>query len=159
MRIPHIQYLFVFAVLFPLLSFGQGMATAFQKAENSGVSIAVLDSLYKSALHADTLLAAFAGKEKEFQGAYISLLKELGDFLHNSNFKWQKQTRCFNRIYINKTGKIDYFLFNFSPGEIEQEKEQEFERLLSEFIKNYRFPLTNTTNFAQCSPVRYADKP
>jgi len=158
MRTPHAQYLFVFALLCPLLSFSQGMATTFQKAANSGVSIPALDSLYQSALHADSLQAAFAGKEKEFQHAYISMLQALGAFLHTHNFKWEKQTRCFNRIYISKDGTIDYFLFNFKPGEIDPEKEQAFEKLLGEFITTYRFPLTNTKSFAQCSPVQYSDK-
>ncbi|MBX2969349.1 MAG: hypothetical protein KF803_08250 [Cyclobacteriaceae bacterium] len=158
MRKHNAQYLFVLALLCPLLSFSQVMATTFQKAIHSGVSIPVLDSLYQSALHSDPQQAAFAGQEQEFQHAYISMLQALGDFLYTNNFKWGKQIRCFNRIYINKNGTIDYFLFNFKPGEIDPEKEQVFEQLLGEFIKNYRFPLTNTKDFAQCSPVQYADK-
>lgn len=158
MRKPHTRYFLAFALLCLLLSFSQGMATTFQKAANSGVSIMVLDSLYQSALHTDSLQAAFAGREKEFQSAYISMLQALGAFLHTHNFKWEKQIRCFNRIYISKDGTIDYFLFNFKPGEIDPEKEQAFEKLLGEFITTYRFPLTNTKSFAQCSPVQYSDK-
>jgi hypothetical protein len=158
MRKPHTQYVFVFALLCPLFSLSQGVATTFQKAINQGISIATLDSLYQSALHSDSVLAAFAGQEQEFQQAYISMLQALDDFLHDNKFKWEKQIRCFNRIYINKDGVIDYFLFNFKPGEINPEKEQVFENLLGEFIKTYRFPLTNTKDFAQCSPVQYADK-
>jgi hypothetical protein len=158
MRKPHTQYFFVFALLCPLLSFSQGMAATFQKAINQGISISTLDSLYQSALHSDSLQAAFAGQEQEFQQAYVSMLQDLGAFLHDNKFEWGKQIRCFNRIYINKDGVIDYFLFNFKPGEIDPEKEQAFEKLLTEFIKTYRFPLTNTKDFAQCSPVQYTDK-
>jgi hypothetical protein len=114
--------------------------------------------LYQSALHSDSLQAAFAGQEQEFQHAYVSMLNALDDFLHTNNFKWEKQIRCFNRIYINKDGKIDYFLFNFKPGELDPEKELMFEKLLGEFITTYRFPLTNMKDFAQCSPVQYSDK-
>lgn len=158
MRKPHTRYFLAFALLCPLLSLSQGMATTFQKATNNGVSIPVLDSLYQSALHSDSLQAAFAGQEQEFQQAYVSMLKALGDFLHTNNFKWGKQIRCFNRIYINKDGTIDYFLFNFKPGELDPEKELMFEKLLGEFITTYRFSLTNTKDFAQCSPVQYSDK-
>jgi hypothetical protein len=158
MRNAHAQYVFVFALLFPLHSFGQAMATTFQKAIHQGISITRLDSLYQSALHSDSSQAAFAGQEQEFQHAYISMLQALGDFLHENKFNWEKPIRCFNRIYINKDGTIDYFLFNFKAGEIDPEKEQAFERLLGEFIKTYRFPITNAKNFAQCSPVQYSDK-
>ncbi len=63
-----------------------------------------------------------------------------------------------DRIYLNKTGEIDYFLFNFKPGEIDNQKEKEFENLLGTFIQTYKFPLTSKENFAQCSRVSYSDQ-
>ena len=146
------------AMLLSTVLYGQKIATTFQDAvENKGISIEKLDETYQSALHSDSTKAAFKGQEKKFMDGYISLLSDLNTYLKKNNFSWGKQTRCFNRIYLNKNGEIDYFLFNFKEGEIEKAKENEFKRLLSTFIQTYRFPLTNTVNFAQCSPVKYSD--
>ena len=67
-------------------------------------------------------------EQLELQKAYQSLIFDLAKFLSENNFKWGKTTKCFNRIYFNENGKIDYFLFNFSEGEITNEKEKEFSR-------------------------------
>lgn len=151
----------VFALIF-MFSVYQAFsqkATTFQKVIESGTSIKELDSLYKPALSsgADSMQAAFYGKYKEVSAAYTTLLKDLGKYLHANHFKWGKNTRCWNRIYFTPEGTVDYFLFNFRPGEITSEKEQQFEKLLNEFIKIYKFPLTAKTKFAQCSPVTYID--
>ncbi|MCW5912613.1 MAG: hypothetical protein KIT62_16210 [Cyclobacteriaceae bacterium] len=139
-------------------AYGQPLATSFQNAtESKGISIDSLDKVYKSALHADTAQAAFNGREQEFIKGYTSLLKDLAGFLKANNFMWEKTIRCFNRIYLNKNGKIDYFLFHFMEGEITPAKQARFEKLLGSFIENYQFPLTSTVHFAQCSPVKYSD--
>ena len=138
--------------------YGQKIATSFKDAiDNKGISIEKLDEKYKSALHSDSTKAAFKGQEKKFTEGYISLLNDLSTFLKKNNFSWGKQTRCFNRIYMNKNGQVDYFLFNFKEGEIDQAKEEEFKKLLNKFIQTYEFPLKNTVDFAQCSPVKYSD--
>jgi hypothetical protein len=151
MRVIYFYALF----LINIYSFSQPMAGRFQKAINSGIALEVLDSIYSSALHDDSTKAVFHGKEKEFYAGYVSMLTELNSFLKKNDFFWSKKTRCFNRIYFNKEGKIDYFLFNFYPNQIEIEQESKFENLVSEFISTYQFPLTANRKFAQCSPVTY----
>lgn len=139
--------------------FSQRTATTFQKAINSGTSIETLDTVYKSALSSgpDSLLAVFRGKENEFYTEYIALLGSLAKHLKSNGFSWNKRTKCFNRIYFNEDGTIDYFLFNFKPGEIPADKEEQFEKLLNSFIQDYKFPLPTSSKFAQCSPVTYSD--
>jgi hypothetical protein len=140
--------------------YAQPIATSFQNAtKNKSISIETLDKTYKSALHTDTAQAAFNGREQEFIKGYTSLLNDFGKFLKENNFKWEKSTRCFNRIYIDKSGKIDYFLFHFKEEELSLDRQAQFEKLLNSFIEKYQFPLTNTVNFAQCSPVRYSNQP
>lgn len=153
-----ISFLSLFLTFLSLLVFGQQKATTFQKAIDSGISINVLDSLYKPALSSgpDSLQAVFYGKQKEFYTEYVNLLKALSKHLKANNFSWGKNTRCFNRIYFNSQGTVDYFLFNFRPGELTAEKEQQFEKLLATFIKDYKFPLPAKSKFAQCSPVTYS---
>lgn len=143
--------------------FGQHLGLTFQEAERQGVSIKHLDSLYKSAVHADPAQAVFkTEKEQEtLQQQYIKMLQDLGNFLSKNNFNWEKPTRCFNRIYFNSDGTIDYFLFNFL-GKPEdkplEEKQLEFKKLLNVFIKDYKFALSAKTKFAQCSPTTYMPK-
>jgi hypothetical protein len=143
-----------------LQTFGQHLGLSFQNAEKQGISIKHLDSIYTSAVHSDTSLAVFkTEKEQEaLQQAYIKLLQDFGKFLSKNNFKWEKPTRCFNRIYFNSDGTIDYFLFNFL-GKTEDKPakniEKEFQRLLNVFISDYKFSLTAKTKFAQCSPTTY----
>ncbi len=146
-------------LVFPFISNGQKIATTFQNAtKNQGIRIEQLDSTYQSALNDDSTKAVFMGQEKEFYEGYVSMLQALGKHLTANNFKWDKTTRCFNRIYFNKDGEIDYFLFNFYPGQIEPDKEKEFEKHLSSFVESYTFPLTAKKDFAQCSPVTYQAK-
>jgi hypothetical protein len=144
-------------------TFGQQLGLTFQNAEKQGISIKYLDSLYTSALHTDTSLAVFKTEteQKAMQQAYIKLLQDWGNFLSENNFKWEKPTRCFNRIYFNVDGTIDYFLFNFlgKPEDKPAENiEKEFQRLLNVFIADYKFTLTAKTKFAQCSPTTYMPK-
>ena len=139
-------------------SYGQ-KAMTFKEAELRGKSFQHLDSLYKSAVHSNADLAVFKSSEEqaELQKSYITLIKDLATFLKSKDFKWEKPTRCFNRIYFNPTGKIDYFLYNFPKDQIEPEKEKEFDRLLNLFAKDYKFSLKADENFAQCSPIKYTD--
>jgi hypothetical protein len=141
-------------------TFAQHQALTFKNAGMQGISITYLDSIYKSAVHSDTSLAVFKTKtqQKLLQDAYIKLLQDFGKFLSENNFKWEKPTKCFNRIYFNADGTIDYFLFNFlgkpedKPNDL---TEKEFQRLLGIFISSYKFSLTAKTKFAQCSPTTY----
>ncbi|MBC8111363.1 MAG: hypothetical protein H7Y04_09920 [Verrucomicrobia bacterium] len=150
----------IIILTFSLSSFGQHLGLTFQEAERKGISITNLDTLYKSSLHTDITKAVFkTQKEQEsLQQAYIKLLKDFGKFLHVNNFRWKKQTKCFNRIYFSADGSIDYFLFNFLGKNEEKpsvDKQKEFQRLLNVFIKNYKFSLTAKVKFAQCSPTTY----
>lgn len=138
---------------------GQSKAMTFQEAEMQGISIPHLDSLYKSAVHTDVKLAVFKTAEEQtnLQKAYVEFLQSLGSFLKAQQFKWEKQTRCYNRIYLSSTGAVDFFLYNFSKDQISPEKELEFGRLLNLFVKDHKFSLTAKERFAQCSPVKYSD--
>ncbi|MHC2993435.1 hypothetical protein OB13_18340 [Pontibacter sp. HJ8] len=138
---------------------GQSKAMTFEEAEKQGIPFQHLDSLYKSAVHDNTALAVFKSSEEQAQvmQAYTKLLQDLGSFLKAHNFSWEQQTRGFNRIYFKPDGSIDYFLFNFPPGQVAPEKEKEFCRLLGLFIQDYRLTLAAPERFAQCSPVRYSD--
>jgi hypothetical protein len=146
-----------------LQTFGQNLGLTFQDAEKQGISIKHLDSLYASAVHSDSTLAVFKTETEQeaMQQAYIKLLQDFGKFLFDKNFNWEKPTRCFNRIYFNSNGTIDYFLFNFigkTEDKPSENIEKEFQKLLNVFISDYKFSLTAKTKFAQCSPTTYMPK-
>ena len=150
----------IFTILISIISSNaQNKALTFKQAELEGKSYIHLDSLYKSAIHSNEKMAVFKSEKEqlELKKAYQSLIFDLSKFLSKSNFKWGKTTRCFNRIYFNKNGKIDYFLFNFPEGEIANEKEKEFSRLLNIFIKKKKIQLKAKEKFAQCCPIKYND--
>lgn len=137
-----------------------GVVLTFKATAEQGISLKELDSLYKSAVHTDTTLAVFKSEEgqEKVRKEYARLLNELGIFLADNNFKWERPTRCFNRIYFHTDGTIDYFIYNF-PGEEEtqppKEMQDEFHRILTGFVKAYRTELEAEVKFSQCSPVTY----
>lgn len=155
-----------FAILLGSITilFGQQRGMTFQEAEISGIRISFLDSTFKSAVHVDSTKAVFkTEKEQESMGkAYIKLLQDLGKHLSDNNFHWDKPTRCFNRIYFNPDGTIEYFLFNFIGKSIEErpsdEQQEMFKKLLNDFIKHYKIDMKADTKFAQCSPTTYMPK-
>lgn len=144
----------------------QHKALTIPDAEKQGLSISHLDSIYKGAVHVDSSQAVFKTEaEQQAMGeAYMKLLQDFGKFLSANNFKWEKPTRGFNRIYFNSDGTIDYFLYNFQTtnvkleDQLSQEKQTEFNKLLNLFIKGYKISLTAKTKFAQCSPTTYMPK-
>lgn len=127
----------------------------FSEAKEKNIRTTYLDSVYPSGIHADTSLAVFRSNPEEYVSAYQGMLQELGKYLKANNFMWDKPTKGFNRIYFDKTGKIDYFLYSFRENQLTKEQEKLFGELLSKFITDYRFPLKAQTGFAQCSPVTY----
>lgn len=153
-----LKYLLFFLSLLPAFTSAQKLAASFQEATDiAGLRLEQLDKEYQPALHANPELAVFKGQEEEFIDAYKSMLTDLAVFLKENEFRWEKKSRCFNRIYMSAEGKIQYFLYNFRAGEISSEKEQQFKELLGRFIKSYQFPLSASAKFSQCSPVSYQD--
>jgi hypothetical protein len=152
-----------FLLVLLLEGFGQPIGMSFQEAKNLGISFTQLDSLYKSAIHTDTSLAVFKTYEQqdELQKAYFQILKDLGKFLNINGLKWEKPTRCFNRIYFKEDGSIDYFFYNFlgnAEDKPSQEVQEFFKKILQEFIQNYKFALKADVKFVQCGPSFYKIK-
>lgn len=60
-------------------------------------------------------------------------------------------------MYFNDSGKVDFFLFQFKPGALKADDEEQFRRLTQDFFKDYQLKLSSPakSKFAQCSPVTY----
>lgn len=153
-------YLVLIIISIVQISYGQHIAIPFQDAEKHGISIKHLDSIYKNAVNTDTSLAIFKTdtEQEKLQQSYTKLLKDLGNFLSKNNFKWEKKTPCFNKVYFNYDGAIDYFLYVFT-GKAEDKpsdaRQKEFQRLLNLFINDYKFSLKANTKFTQCGGGMY----
>lgn len=154
------------SIILLLISFycqSQQKVISFDDAVKFGIDIKKFDEVYKSAVDNDTTKAVFKTVEdqEKLQNAYAKLLQDFSSFLAKNNFKWEKKTRCFQRIYFSPDGTIDYFIYNFNLKSVSQndipslEKQEEFRKLLSQFIKDYTFPIKANTQFAQCSPTSY----
>jgi len=144
-----------FLLLTSYIGYSQ-IAMPFEEAKKKGISPKV-DSIYKSAIDSREGYPAVFKKEKDIEKhteAYYSYIRGLMEFLEKNNFKWEENTRSFNRIYIQPDGTIDYFLYNFKN--MPANKEKEFRRLLSIYIKEHKFGNTAPEKFAQCSPVTYS---
>lgn len=149
-----------------LQTFGQHLGLTFQDANKQGLTVQHLDSIYKNAVHVDTSQAVFKteAEQNAMFESYVKLLQDFGKFLTANNFNWEKPTQCFNRIYFNSDGTIDYFLYKFTTknvnieDQLSGEKQTEFNRLLNLFIMDYKIALTAKTKFVQCSPATYMPK-
>jgi hypothetical protein len=126
-----------------------------KNAEENKINIAELDSRYKSGIHVDTSLAVFKTNQEEYYQAWVKFNQELGRFLSANDFFWEETTKGFNRIYFNKNGEIDYWLYSIDEGQVSYEKEERFEELLKMFSAEHKFSLTAETGFAQCGGVQY----
>lgn len=114
-----------------------------------------LDSIYKSGFHVDTSLAVFKTNPDEYYQTWVKFNQQLGKFLSANNFYWEETTKGFNRIYFNKNGGIDYWLFHINEGQISKEVEEQFEMLLNKFAAEHKFPLSADVGFAQCGGAQY----
>ena len=161
--------LFILIVILSNIGFaciGQHRAFAFQDAASQNISVQHLDSVYKMAVNvADTTQGVFQteAEQEQLYNAYVTLLKDFNKFLKANDFRWEKPTRCFNRIYFKKDGTIDYFLYNFNIGNkpvdlISMERQTEFHRLLNLYIQDAKIAMTANVNFVQCSPATYMSK-
>lgn len=131
-------------------------AMPFKEAREIGIYPKV-DSIYKSAFHSTEPEKAVFKAEEDVQkhiASYKDFLQKFGKYLKSNNFKWDETTRCFNRVYMDEDGTVDYFLYDFKTP-ISKEKEKEFRRLLNLFISQNKFGNTAPEKFAQCSPVIY----
>lgn len=140
-----------------IISSGQN-CLSFNEAKEKGITMEKLDSAYTNAVHSDsTVYSIFSGQEKEFNDAYIEMLQDLSGYLKKNEFIWENPTWCFHKIYFSKEGKIDYWLYNFRTGEIDETKLAEFKISLNKFQKDFKFGLPAKDKFSQCGSATYQD--
>jgi len=90
--------------------------------------------------------------------SWSSFHKKVTVFLEQENFKWEipdSTISIYNRIYFNKNGTINYYVFNINNPSVTAEKKAEFEKVLEKFSRDVKLDLKREQEFAQCGKTRY----
>lgn len=147
--------LFLIILFSATLSGVSQKAMTFNIAREQNIRNSWLDSTYTNGINTDTSKAVFKSNVDEYIAAYQQLLQELVSYLKSNGLVWEKPIRGFNKIYFDKSGKIDYYLYNLKPDQLTSDQEKTFDALLKKFVASHTFSLKAPVNFAQCSPVTY----
>ena len=105
------------------------------------------------------LLDPRIGKDeiKAIHNAWLDLNKNIGKFLAENNFQWDTDKpviKVWHKFYFNKDGTLKKYFFNCrTPVTIENKKE--YKKLILEFAKGYKLPLTQESDFAQCGSAAF----
>lgn len=84
--------------------------------------------------------------------------KNVSQFIKEENFKWEVPDSTItiqNRIYFDKNGTIDYYLFKIKNPSISAEKRAEYEKVLQKFSKKVKLDLNREEKYAQCGNIKY----
>lgn len=151
----HLIILLIFFLAMFEYLISQNKCYSWKELDKSEFTLTELDSIYIDAVNIDTTkFTAFQSREDELHKAWIKLLQDMSAFLSKNNFKWGKATNCWNQFYFDKSGTIDHYIYKIDDFE----QTEEFEKLMNEFIKNYKFPLTAEIKFKQCGYARFQDR-
>lgn len=138
------------------------VADSFQNAQKNGNSIWTLENEYPKACAADLFSSVFKNEHdvNSLYIAYNKMMEDLKKYLKANSFAFDAPTKCINRVYFSANGSIDYFYFNFLASDPATkptiEKQDEFKRLLSSFIADYRMNISAPSKFAHYSPITFA---
>ena len=161
------QFLFYFCIILSCSIYkiqAQTIVLSIDTIHKYAISEDSLIKLYPQAINNNKKLSILKSTKEQqaFQVAYNSLLREFNIYLIASNFLWTKKTAAFNRIYINKSGKIDFFTFSFQKQSDDNaflniDKYNQFATYLEEFLLTYRLPIKPKGNFSYSSPYIYQE--
>ena len=157
------------ALLLVLISFSyaqeipQKGAMTFKTADSLGLTNEYLTPKYRSAMYREDGYSAplfTVADERKLAASCQSMLQYLLTYLKQNGFIWERPTECRNKIYFSKDGGIDYFLYEFT-GRVKKRptkaKQQEFNRLLNLFIKDYKMSYKTSINYSHPINVTYTD--
>ncbi len=133
-------------------------AISINEAKKQGITFESLDSIYTSAISDGTKSCVFENSE-EVLNAWYKMISDVSSFLVKNKEMLNININTFQRVYFNKDGKIDYYLFNIrNLDELTEGEVQLFTDLLNEFVKDYQFPLSADKGFSQCGSAKFQFK-
>jgi hypothetical protein len=63
----------------------------------------------------------------------------------------------FSKIYFDKNGKVEYYVFNIKNASVTEDKKEQFRKVLSKFSKNIKLDIQREKAFAQCGKISYSN--
>lgn len=118
-----------------------------------------LDNAYHPAMGPDSISPVMGDRPAEFQAEWVDWLTEFSGFLNEKGYRWGVPTRAFVRLYSSPVGNVEYMLYKFYPGTMDESNMMRFPELLEEFVKGNPLPLGEPAilPFSQCGPVTFVD--
>lgn len=124
------------------------------KEQSDKVKLLKLDDQYANLLNPQV-------SNDEFKTVYSSwgdFHKEIGKYINQENFNWEvadSTITLVNKIYFDKEGKVEHFLFKVRNENVSNAKKEEYQQLLNKFIEDKKVNLKRDKQFAQCGKVKY----
>ena len=153
--------LFLLSCLFVCSLCGQTVISI-KEAKEQGITTKSLDSIYPNAMDDGTGNYVFENSE-DVSKAWEKMIIDVSSYLtkkkemRDSNI----DINIFQRVYFNKDGKIDYYLYtirNLNELTENEEQVQLFIDLLNEFVRDFQFSLSADKGFSQCGSAIFQYK-
>ena len=99
-----------------------------------------------------------AAERESVVNAWSTFHKKVNTYLTEQNFSWEvpdSTIRIYNRIYFDKNGNVNYYVFNINTPSVSEAKKAEFQRLLKMFSKDVQLGLKREEQYAQCGSIKY----
>ena len=122
---------------------------------NYNINTAAVEKLYPSGLESfgDTIPQAYLDEWTRF-------LMDMGKALTKAGLEREKDYRLWLRGHYSADGSVDYFFYNFLSNDLPSpEWEAQFQEVIKEYIKTFRFNYPINRKFSQCgSAILEANK-
>ena len=124
--------------------------------KNYNINTAAVEKLYPSGLESfgDTIPQAYLDEWRRF-------LFGMGNALTKAGLEREKDYRLWLRGHYSADGSVEYFFYNFLGQDMPSpEWEAQFQEVMKEYIKTFRFNYPINRKFSQCgSAILEATKP
>ena len=122
----------------------------------------LIDSLavfYTPALTADSTTGIMSARFTEFETEFTEWRFDMSAYLNEQNFFWNGPTKLTLNVYAKEGGEIDFVLYQFVNGSMDEQSYFSFGPLLEKYVQEYNIPLNEKASqpFSQCGPVVMMD--
>lgn len=117
---------------------------------NYNINAAEVEKLYPSGLESfgDTIPQAYLDEWTRF-------IMDMGKALEKAGLEREKDYRLWLRGHYSADGSVDYFFYNFLGQDMPSpEWEAQFQEVIKEYIKTFRFNYPINRKFSQCGSAR-----